>query len=186
MFVGLLAGFLALDQFLPKSCPPPMQGFVMAVFMLLLTGAALVIFNLGRAVPKGKSEEEQMRQLEEQGLLVKTDYQAVRAFSVEECEDEGLHYFIELNDGGILYLCDQYLYDVEGFPCTEFTVCRHRDLGWVADIQRRGTVIKPEYLQFSFSPAHFEADLAPEAGEIVRNRSYEQFKAELCRVAGQS
>ena len=72
-------------------------------------------------------------------LIVDTPFQATRAFGVEDYGDEGSHYFLELADGsGILALCGQYLYAYEPitddpelnqprrFPCTSFTVRRHR------------------------------------------------------------
>ena len=184
VFGGLLAGFLAIDRFLPKDLSPQWMGIVMAILMLFLTGGALVIFNLGRAMPKGTPPEEQLRELEEQGVLARTDFTAVRAFSVEEFEDEGLHFVIELKDGGILYLSGQYLYDCKQFPCTEFTVYRHRDEDWVADIRCGGKAIETEALPFAFSKAHFKAGLVPEDGQIWRDRSYEQFKAELVKEYG--
>ena len=62
----------------------------------------------------------------------------MRAFGVKEFEDEGLHYFLELTDGRVLVLSGQYLYDYEAisddsetnrpraFPCSEFTLRRHK------------------------------------------------------------
>ena len=117
-------------------------------------------------------------------MLIKADFSARRAFSVEEFEDEGLHFFIELSDGGILYLSGQYLYDYARFPSTEFMISRHREAGWVADIQCRGTLIEAEELELSFSKSHFEAGLVPDDGEIWRHRSFEQLKADILKMAG--
>ena len=41
---------------------------------------------------------------EGQGLLLTEEYQATRAFQLDEWEDEGSHYFVELRDGSVLYL----------------------------------------------------------------------------------
>ena len=183
VFTGLLLGFLAADRFLPKNFPPQMMGIVMAVWMLILIVGTLIIFNFRRPTSRGKSAAEQLQELEAKGLLIKTDYHARRAFVVEEFEDEGQHLFIELNDGGILYLNDQCLCEYERFPCTEFTISRHREEGWVADIQCRGTVLQPEELGLSFSKSHFEAGLVPDDGEIWRHRSFEQLKADILKTA---
>ena len=78
---------------------------------------------------------------------------------------------------------DQCLCEYERFPCTEFTISRHREEGWVADIQCRGTVLQPEELGLSFSKSHFEAGLVPDDGEIWRHRSFEQLKADILKTA---
>ena len=82
---------------------------------------------------------------------------------MEEFEDEGLHYFIELVDGRVLFLSGQYLYDYEpisddpesnqprSFPCTEFTVRRHKNDGCVVDLLRAGTVHRRSWRQRSGS-----------------------------------
>ena len=184
VFIGLLLGFLAADRFLPPNFPPPLMGILMAVWMLILIVGTLIIFNFRQRLPPGKSAAEQLQELEAKGLLIKADFSARRAFSVEEFEDEGLHFFIELKDGGILYLSGQYLYDYQQFPCPEFTISRHREAGWVADIECRGTVIEAEELELSFSKSHFEAGLVPDDGEIWRHRSFEQLKADILKMAG--
>ena len=44
---------------------------------------------------------------------------------MEELEDEGVSYFLELDDGAVLFLSGQYLDEDESpFPCTEFIVRR--------------------------------------------------------------
>ena len=159
------------------------MGIIMAVWMLILIVGTLIIFNYRRPMPKGESAAEQLQKLAEQGMLIKTDYRARRAFSVEEFEDEGLHFFIELDDGGILYLNGQYLYDYQQFPRTEFTISRHREAGWVADIECCGTVIAVDALGLSFSKSHFKAGLVPDDGEIWRHRSFEQLKADILKAA---
>lgn len=71
-------------------------------------------------------------------------YRVKRAFQVEEFEDEGSHYYIELDDRRVLFLSGQYLYDYDSedppraFPCTEFVVRRHRTKGYVVDISLSG------------------------------------------------
>ena len=78
---------------------------------------------------------------------------------MEEFEDEGLHYFVELDDGSVLYLTGQMLWDYgpmsEGdeddefphyrqFPCTEFEVLRHAREGYIVELVCRGKVLEPE------------------------------------------
>ncbi len=132
-----------------------------------------------------------LREMEEKGLLVSTDYRAVRAFAVEEFEDEGPHYFLELDDSAVLYLNGQYLYDYEPidddpeanqprrFPCTEFTVRRHREGGYVVDLVCRGRVLEPEVVAPHFSPARLRWSELPGDGQVFRDRPYDDLKRAL-------
>lgn len=174
-----LASFLGWDRVLE-----PFLWLVMPVLFLGAVGAAMRLFNGPNLAPR-----DQIREWEEQGLLVSTDFRARRAFQVEEYEDEGPHYVLELEDGSVLYLNGQYLYDYEAiedddpefhqprrFPCTEFTVRRHRDKGYVVDLDCRGTVLEPEEVQPAFTTAEYRSfDLGD--GELIRDRTYEEVKS---------
>jgi hypothetical protein len=136
------------------------------------------------------SIEQQARELEAQGLLESANFRATRAFGVAEVEDEGLHYFIELENGGVLYLSGQYLYDYEpidddpdlnqprSFPCTEFTIRRHKKEGFVVDIARSGRVIEPEVVTRAFTRSDWKENRVPEDGDIVKDRRYEALMRE--------
>ena len=95
---------------------------------------------------KRRAETQTIEQLDQQGLILREKCEARRAFQVEEFEDEGCQYFIELKNGSVLFLCGQYLYDYEPadgrfearrprtFPCTEFTLLRHKETGDILDV----------------------------------------------------
>ncbi len=64
-------------------------------------------------------------------------YAVTRAFSVEQLEDEGLHFFLEVKNGAVLYLTGQDLYDITEFdpdepnvvfPSTEIEISSERDI----------------------------------------------------------
>jgi hypothetical protein len=131
--------------------------------MLVALGLATVLFNGSGFRPRFRriSLDQQIAELEAKGLLLRQSFKARRAFAIEEYEDEGPHYLIELTGdeptgGQVLYLNGQYLYDYEPitddpqwnqartFPCTEFEVLRHRKAGYVFHIRCGGTVIEPE------------------------------------------
>ena len=174
--------------------PPELLGLAGSVVMILLCLGALVLFN-SFASPFSGSAEDHIRTMEEKGSLTSADLQATRAFGVEEWEDEGPHYFLELVDGAVLYLNGQYLMDYEPleddeddygprprlFPCTEFTVRRHVKGGYVVDIDCRGAALEPEVLAPTFSPEEFRRGAVPKDGEIIRDRSYDEIKAERMR-----
>lgn len=132
--------------------------------------------------------------LEAEGKLASQAFRATRAFFVDEYEDLGIHYYIALEDGRVLHLCGQYLYDYEPyeedeagdlgqegpwrrrFPCTEFTILRHRDKGYVVDIVCAGRPLEPEVRARALTRREWMA--APPDGAIIADRSFDALKAE--------
>jgi hypothetical protein len=163
----------------------------LACVLLVLGVAAFFVFNRYGLKPlrPGRSVKEQIADLERQGLLFSNTFHAARAFQVEEFEDEGPHYFIELTDRTVLYLSGQYLDEYEEitddpgfnhprrFPCTEFTIRRHKDENDAVDIACHGDVLHPECLAPSFGEDVFRTGATPEDGQVIRDRSYEQLKS---------
>ena len=182
----------------PGSRWPWWAGPLVAIAMLGSIVAAFFLFNMvgrRRLVP-GQSGEQQIAELEAKGLLSSETLKARRAFQVEEFEDEGSHYFLELIDGSVLYLNGQYLYDYEGiagkkeserkrlFPCSEFTVRRHKTQGYVVDIVCSGEVLPLDCEAPPFDRHDEKRGLIPEDGQVFRDRSYDELKQE--RLKGRS
>ncbi|MEF9404779.1 MULTISPECIES: hypothetical protein [Ralstonia solanacearum species complex] len=162
--------------------------------VLVILGSLLVaayVFN--RLGLRRKPLTEHLAELDAKGRLVRQRFQATRAFAVEAFEDEGLHFYIELADGRVLYLNGQYLYDYEpitddpefnqarSFPCTEFAVLRHKDAGYVLHIDCAGTVLEPGIMAQPFGRADFRRGM-PEDGEIIVDESYERIKRQRATV----
>jgi len=170
----------------------PLPAFAMLASLLL----ASVIFNRPGLRPslRRKPLAERLAELELKGLLLRQPFQATRAFAVQEFEDEGSTYYIELADGRVLFLSGQYLYDYEpitddpevnqerSFPCTEFEILRHKDAGYVLDIRCTGKVLEPEITAGPFTREDFRRG-APEDGEIITGKTYESIKRERAAVA---
>jgi hypothetical protein len=112
-------------------------------------------------------------------LLVSQSYVALRVFQVEEVEDEGLHYYLELDDGTVLFLSGDYLYDDEtpNFPCSRFTIRRHRDHGYVFDLQCDGEALQPEVVAPPFTADDHDHDRVPDDGTILTT-PYDELKRE--------
>jgi hypothetical protein len=170
---------------------PAVFGPVMVLYLAILVGVAAWLFNpRGTSFLPGTTLEQQIVSLERAGLLQCQSFEATRAFRVEEFEDEGSSYFVELRDGSVLFLSGQYLYDYEPteegadesqprrFPNTRFTVQRHAKAGYVVDLLCLGDVLEPELTAAPFSPAELRRGRVPSDGEIIRDRSYEEIKAE--------
>lgn len=190
VWLGLMVAVGLAANFLPVSAQSWAFRALVFVTFILLCLAALWLFNKPGARPSfgGQSQNGYIQDLERKSLLVSTSYRARRAFQVEEFEAEGSHYFIELEDGAVLYLCGQYLYEYEPidgvhklkqgrrFPCSEFTVRRDRKEGFVVDILCGGTALEPETLAPHFSEADFENGGAPEDGDVITDLSYNYIK----------
>jgi hypothetical protein len=189
VFAGMVITAVLLPD-ITKHIPPILVGIGEGIVFLLLLVTALILFN-GPHTGIGKSEEARIQELEEKGLLVSTDFNAVRAFQVEEYNDEGLHYFIELTDQSVLYLTGDYLYDYaaiddgdeysepQTFPCTHFTIRRHRKDGFVVDILCRGDLLEPESREPPFQREEYRRGRVPEDGAILTNESFDELKMRL-------
>ncbi|KRG47312.1 hypothetical protein ARC20_02985 [Stenotrophomonas panacihumi] len=190
LFVFACGGTAAvlIDSQLASPWPWWAKG-VPALAMLAASGLSLFLFNRSGLRPQLRRQSHAVfiADLHAQGLLQREAFQAKRAFAVAEFEDEGSHYFIELDDGRVLYLGGQYLYDFEpleaddgepeqqrSFPCREFEVLRHRQAGYVVDIVCRGQVLEPELVAPPFGKREMR-DL-PEDGELIVDRDYETLK----------
>lgn len=150
---------------------------------------ALILFNRRGVGPQfsGKTLAEQIADLENAGMIQRDKFFATRAFELEEFEDEGRHYYVELNDGRVLYLNGQYLDEYEPieddpefhqerrFPCTEFETIRHRAEGFILAIDCRGEVLSPELMAPYFSKADFKSGTIPGDGQIL-TEPYDEIK----------
>jgi hypothetical protein len=187
VFAGMLLMVVLLGS---QKAPSWLVGFGIAIVMVALMVLALWLFNPKWSDPFGRrTAEEHKRVLEELGLLESTTFHATRAFGVEELEDEGLHFFLELADGRVLFLSGQYLYDYEPnpdtgtarrlFPCTDFTVRRHKKEGYVVEILCGGTVLEPEVMAPSFGEEVWRRNRVPEDGHVITDTTYDRLKQQL-------
>jgi hypothetical protein len=179
--LGFLAGALAAFLLFRHA------GFVVqAVVFLLYLSAVLVVIaillNSPRS-PRRAKVNELAKQLESQNLLHSATFHADRAFRVAEFAAEGPHYFLELEHGGILHLCGSYLCDYEPldgaprhFPCTEFTVRRHSQAGYVVDLICGGLVIEPEVEAPPYTARDFQRRRVPKDGDILRDIEFVELR----------
>lgn len=159
-----------------------------AVLLLALV-LSMFIFNRTGLRPslRRQSIQERIAELEAKNMLIRQPFEAKRAFGVSEFEDEGLHYYIELTDGQVLYLSGQYLYEYEpidddpdlnqprSFPCTKFEVLRHKVAGYVIHIHCEGQVLEPEIMAPPFSNEVLR-DGVPDDGQVIGTENYDTIK----------
>lgn len=155
----------------------PVWAIVALVVTLIGSGfLSILLLNLRTPPPvlKARTKEEEIAELESQGGLESTTYEATRAFNRGDAE--GLHYFIELADGSVMYLDGQYLEEYEPsakqarrFPCTEFDLLRSKGEGYIVGLRCRGKVINPQH---TVPPA--DHAYPPQDGEILKDRTYDE------------
>jgi hypothetical protein len=191
VFFGPGLSVFFLSKVFPDALPVWIVGPLLVIGFFVFIFLAMVLFHgKGPRTISAEKRAARIRKLEEDGLLALQTFRARRVFQVDEFEDEGSHYFIELADGAILFLTGQYLYEYEplrnrtstsrlrSFPSTEFTIRRHKENGYVVDIQCHGEVIEPEVLAPWFDEEDFRKQLIPEDGAIFRDKTYDLIKRE--------
>jgi hypothetical protein len=188
----IFAALAFLSKLLPENTPPVLRVLAYALSTIAIVVGALVLFNLGRRrPPPGPTFAE----LQAQGLIESIEFRATRAFEVEEFEDEGLQYFIELADGSVLFLNGRYLYqflpESQGgakgsmttmFPSTEFTLLKHRTEPWISDVVCRGTPLKLDFVASGYPKGWLDRDELPHNAQIFSDRTYDQIKAEFAEL----
>lgn len=152
------------------------------------------LFNPWKSNPLGNmTTEEAIQYLSSNGQLETEDFKVKRAFCVEEYNDEGLHYFLELPDGRVLFLEGEYLYDYQSleeiedeqeprartFPCTDFTIYRHRTQRDVLHVDCRGDVLELEFFALPFGEQKKWVGRFPSDGDLISDKSYDAIKSSL-------
>jgi len=190
-FFLITSAFMAL---LPAAAPQwqtnvgILLGFSLSLFTTnkLVNAPGTKFWSLARA-------PEPAEQPEQEGLLVSMAYRATRYFQVEESQEEGPHYFIELHDGSVLYMNGRYLAAFgprkflnlinysRKFPCTEFVVIRDRYDDCVVDIRCSDSVLEPEIVMPPFEEHDLQGVMTLQDGDIITSRTYEEMKASRSR-----
>jgi len=179
VFVGLMVVGVSMSR-AAERWPAWLIAPIMMGTMLTLLIGALVLFNWRSRASLAKESQaihERFKQLEASGVLQWTAFHATRAFGVEEFEDEGSHYFVELTDGRVLFLSGQYLYDYDPpvFPCTEFSVRRNTIEGYGVDLTCGGAPIALDGMAPAFGEDVWDRrDFSD--GQIISNVSYDELK----------
>lgn len=135
-----------------------------------------------------------LAELQRAGLVEETPFRVLRAFGIEDYNDEGPHYFLKLDDGRTIYFVGQYLYDYEPiddetdwkqprqFPCTEFTLVRHRKTGEILGMRFGGTALEPElviHVEEPFLVLRRLLGHTPKDGELVSLLDYESLRERI-------
>jgi hypothetical protein len=92
------------------------------------------------------------------------------AIRVEEYEDEGSQYYLQLADGGVLFLGGQYLYEPEDdgtFPSTRIRTTRGAHSRILLDLECLGTPLATSAMRKPFDKEEHRAGVVPADGAIL-------------------
>jgi hypothetical protein len=148
-------------------------GFGISIVQLILLLGFVGGFGVGIAVlRKGRAFFEQKRAAYRRDLTTPEvevlHCTATDAVKVEEVEDEGPGFFLQVEDSQLLYLQGQYLYELEEkrlFPSSIFEITRARYSGLVLGISCLGDPISPR-TRGPFT----DDEYIPAAGELLTAR----------------
>lgn len=107
----------------------------------------------------------------EDGSLVSADYEVDEVIVIEESEDEGLHFLLDIGQGRTLFLSGQYLYGpVESgrFPSTRIRVFWHAQSDLTYGVQSLGDRILPSRRLRPPSANTIESGALPNDRDILR------------------
>jgi hypothetical protein len=145
-------------------------------FMLYSLPASMLIafwYCLNKQRRQGRAAAEQHRALYAADLAGRQmeDWRVriLDAIQVEEFEDEGAQYFLELEDGRVLFLAGQYLYDYAEtqFPNRELVIARLPHAGDIYGLACVGEYFPLSAERPAFTREDYLADTVPIDGQIL-------------------
>jgi hypothetical protein len=149
-----------------------------AVATATLASVAWYVWIQRRERRKLRLEADLTRREGDAGYVHSTIYAIRDAVAVEEYEDEGLSFFLLLDEGGTLFLSGQYLYEPveDGFPWQSFEIVRVVSAGWVLRVVPLGARVTPSRTRGPFSEHELESGAVPADGTI-ESRDFDALKA---------
>ncbi|HLG59143.1 MAG TPA: hypothetical protein VI485_27620 [Vicinamibacterales bacterium] len=142
-----------------------------------LASVAWYVWVQQRERKKVRRETDLVKRETDAGYVHSTIYAIKDAVAVEEFEDEGVSFFLLLDDGATLFLSGQYLYDPveKGFPWESFEIVRVAFKGWVLRVVPLGARVTPSRTRGPFSDHELESGDLPADGTIEQ-RDFDAIK----------
>ena len=193
IYAGLfiLAGVMSEMFVMQRMCPEinPFEGRIFLPTVAVLVAAAYFLFN-ERSLWVNRDGKLTYRRRDN---LVSEKYQARRALELRDSDNGDGWYLVELDSGKVLCLwdnlptgplgCDTANPRIRRFPCTEFTIRRHRVEGYTAEVICAGQLIKPLTVSL---PDHYGDWLyayLPRDGDFVADGNFDEFKTKILEAA---
>jgi hypothetical protein len=132
---------------------------ICAVEFLAVISVGMII--LSKNNKKSTNSISEIRdELLSNGHLKEFTFRGYSFFQVNEVEDEGPHYFIDIGDGKTLYLNGQYLYDIVDldFPRSNIVIAYNDKDNYVLEVISNGIDIPRIHPTIDFRKSYFKND----------------------------
>jgi hypothetical protein len=146
---------------LPKASWQP----GIAVVAIVLAILVMIRMRRGRASWTSSYKEDVLH-----GEAEVATFEVRDALCIEEFEDEGSQYYLQLADGGVLFLGGQYLYEPEDdgtFPNTRIRTTRGARSRLLLDLECLGTPLATSAKCRPFTTEDHRAGVVPDDGAIL-------------------
>lgn len=166
IFMFLICVLLAVASIFPKSNEYNLIFYISTIACLILS--VYLAYKIYPRKRKPKLEEV----LDDTVEIL--DVEASDAIKIEEFEDEGIGYYLNIGDGKVLFIQGQYLYDDNEYentdpkiPSTRMTIHRGAVSKIVLDIRFVGEYLPPSHTNSPFTTEDYENNRVPEDGAIL-------------------
>jgi hypothetical protein len=138
----------------------PWLGSVYPTLALLGVGAIcafIVGYRAGKSTAASRGRNPDVKE----GVMEVLSVEASRAIRVDEFEDEGMGFYLDVGGGRVLFLQGQYLYDdvdAKRFPCTRFELVRTLHSKTVFSLKCLGEYLTPVHTNPPFTPEEYTSD----------------------------
>jgi hypothetical protein len=168
-----LALLLGAARVLPRPSPVAGLWFIHILLIVCLSGAFLYFRRRSRAAYERDlaalracyAGDLHALQLEEWRVRI------VAALQVEEFDDEGAQFYLELEDGRVLFVMGQYLWDDDDesprFPSRELLITRLLHAGDIFDMKYLGEYFSPSAERARFTSEEYADRRVPRDGQIL-------------------
>ena len=168
---GAFLAFLVTTGVLLIISPASWQTGVLSLIPVVVgAGVAALVF---RRLSRSARHREWVAEIERDlagGVASVTTARVTDAVRVQEAEDEGSSYYLRLDDGRVLFISGQYLYELEEegrFPNTRLTVVRAPSTRIVFDVTCDGSPLPPSATRPPFTTEEYDGGLVPEDGTVL-------------------
>lgn len=154
-FSGILAFLIGIP--LIRSADEPFPYAMATIFMGFIGAPSLVLW-----LWRKRSAAEELANL---GRLKSLEIQVTDARQISETEDEGLHFFLETEKGGTVFVSGQCLYDAvkfNGFPTQKMRIMFDSKTMEVIEVNCNGPRISVPTPLDEFTELEHKRNLVPE------------------------
>ena len=116
------------------------------------------------------SEVDDMTQALASGVLEVSEYSVKSVIEIEESDDEGMFFLLEVGDNQTLCLRGQYLYESTergSFPSSQIKIFWNKGIGFSYGVEGNGTKLKPKRKLPPLTENQWQLDFLPEDRDLI-------------------